>query len=62
MARKRNLTISEENEINWNDGMHSDSTEKQYIREMERGLEMMAKDIERNGQDNLIFDPMQLVV
>ena len=62
MARERELTISEINEINWNDGLHSMNTEKQYIREMERGLEMMKKDLERAGHTDLIFDPMKLVV
>jgi len=62
MARKRELTISEENELNWNDGMHSLNTERQYIREMKRGLEMMAKDLKREGHTDLMFDPMKLVV
>ena len=50
------------NELDWNDGMHSMDTERQYIREMEQGLEMMKKDLERAGHTNLTFDPMQLVV
>ena len=62
MERQRELTISEMKELDWNDGLHSMNTEKQYIREMERGLEMMKKDLEREGHTNLVFDPMQLVV
>ncbi len=41
MAKKRELTISEELELDWNDGMYSPSGERQYIAEMEQGLKMM---------------------
>jgi len=62
MARKRNLTISEELELNWNDGLHSDDNERTYLREFEEGWKRLTLDFVNAGQTNLMFDPMQLVV
>jgi len=62
MARERELTISEELELNWNDGIHSDTNERVYRQEFEEGWKRLSLDIRRAGQDNLMFDPMQLVV
>lgn len=61
MARKRELTISEEMELRWDDGMLGDSNEKAYRDEFEIGWEDLCKEFERTGFHRLIFDPTRLV-
>ena len=62
MVRRKDLTISEEQELNWNDNMYSEEDERIYQREFNFGWDSLIRDLEKAGHTNLIFDPMQLVV
>lgn len=62
MARRRELTISEEMELDWNDGMHSDDDEKYFREEFEIGWQQLSRKFASAGHTNLIFDPMRLVI
>lgn len=62
MARKRELTISEEMELNWDDGRHSPSDEKHLMKEFELGWCERIQQYADAGQTQLRFDPMRLVV
>ena len=62
MARRKDLTISEELELNWDDGMLSEDGERDYRHEFEEGWKRITLDFINAGQTNLMFDPMKLVV
>jgi len=62
MARERDLTISEELELKWNDGKYTEDNEKAWRHEFEEGWKDLSTDVRCAGHNILMFDPMQLVV
>ena len=62
MARQRELTISEEMELNWDDGMHDAENERYYVKDFELGWEQRSMRFKEAGHTKLLFDPMGLVI
>ncbi len=63
MARKRReLTISEELELQWNDGVFSDETEKHLRLDFEDGWRDLTRRLLIAGHTTLKFDPKELIL
>jgi hypothetical protein len=63
MARKRKLTISEELELQWDDGFTSCSeVEKDLRHEFEMGWKELSRTLEHDGHTQLKFDPKELIL
>jgi len=60
--KKRDLTISEMLELQWNDGLYTDNDEVYLKRGFEEGWRRMTIDLKRVGHDKLIFDLVGLVI
>jgi len=63
MARKRKLTISEELELQWDDGFTSSSEhEKDLINEFKIGWNDFTRNMEVVGHTRLKFNPKELIL
>ena len=60
--KKRELTISEELELDWNDRMHSPSDERYLRKEFEEGLKDLEQEFKNSGHDSLMFDIKALML
>jgi len=61
-GQKKEMTISEEMELDWNDGKYSDSDERIFQREFELGWDDLINTYMDAGYHQLMFNPMKLVV
>jgi len=63
MAReKRELTINELLELNWDDGKYTNRDEEFLIREFELGWDDLTVKLKAIGHDKLLFNPLGLVI
>lgn len=58
----RDLTISEENELSWDDGYYTDEDEQYFLREYKSGCDELISYIENKGFHLLKFDITNLVL